>query len=267
MKTLHEVVVTGMGAITTFGDATLADDTVLGSVPRTGAGDLPAEHFDLKNYPLSPKTYLDRCSALALAGGAIALRDAGVTTPAEDAERFGIVLGTHLGCLATMKGFWDKAIEKGARLANPLLFSHSYFNSPISLCAIEWGLKGYHTTICAGENSGLESVRTAFDAIRLGHADAMLCGGVDALTPERLLMEPQDKAMPPGEASVFFVLESKNRAAARHVATQYSLTTDFFDNLATQPLNEVAQTFGHCGGATGALAVALELMKQRINSI
>jgi 3-oxoacyl-(acyl-carrier-protein) synthase len=262
MKTLQEVVVTGMGAITTFGDATFADDTTLHPPPRTGAASLPAEHFELKNYPLSPKTYLDRCSALALAGGAIALRDAGVTAPVSGAERFGIVLGTHLGCLATMKGFWDKAMEKGARLANPLLFSHSYFNSPISLCAIEWGLKGYHTTLCAGERSGLEAVRTAFDAIRLGHTDAMLCGGVDALTPERLLMEPQTKDVPPGEASVFFVLESTEHAAAREAANQRPLPADFFEAL-THPQHEIVQTFGQCGGATGALAVARKLTQSK----
>ena len=180
---LNSVVLTGFGAV----------------VPAQGARRI--EEFKIENYPLSPKTYLDRASALALAGSALAMRDAKIEWPVENAEDFGLTLGTHLGCLDTMKGFWEDASYKGVRLAKPLLFSHSYVNSPISLCAIEFGLQGYHATFCAARNSGLEAMRAAFDAIRLGHAETMLCGGVEALTPARELCEPSENL---GEGRRFF---------------------------------------------------------------
>lgn len=252
MKELQPVVLTGLGAITARGDFTLHGE----GVPHAPTYEKRTiENFALENYLESQKTYLDRCSALALAGSTLALRDAGVEWPVTN-ERFGITLGTHLGCLETMKGFWDKATEKGVRLANALLFSHSYFNSPISLCAIEFGLKGYHTTVCAGHNSGLEAVRAAYDAIRLGHATAMLCGGVEAVTPAREQCEPADAGL--GEAAVFFVLESKSHAEERGTSITMEVAETSF---ATTPEEQagVLQEFGDCGGAQSVLALMRRL--------
>ena len=113
MKELQPVVLTGLGAITARGDFTLHDQ----STPAPDNTNKTIANFALENYLESQKTYLDRCSALALAGSTLALRDAGIEWPVTN-ERFGITLGTHLGCLDTMKGFWDKATEKGVRLAN-----------------------------------------------------------------------------------------------------------------------------------------------------
>ena len=264
MRELHNVVLSGMGAITARGDATLHGASTLSAHGEAG---FSMGNFALENYLASPKTYLDRCSALALAASALALRDAQIAWPLSD-ENFGITLGTHLGCIETMQKFWDAAAEKGARLANPLLFSHSYFNSPISLCAIEFGLKGYHATFCARENSGLEAVRAAVDAIRLGHVDAMLCGGVEALSPTRLLCESEDSSNDKspneknrnekvlGEASVFFVLENAERAASRGAASTRAVNESSFENLPPQ-VKTARLRFGDCGGATSTLALAL----------
>lgn len=229
MRTLHDVVISGRGII-------------------TSRGSWAVDNFKLDDYLSTPKTYLDRCSALSLAGCALALRDAGVSWPPAEDE-FGIALGTHLGCVETMKGFWDKVLDKGARLANPLLFSHSYFNTPISLCAIEFGLKGYHATFCAGHESGREAVKAACDAIRLGHARAMLCGGVEAITPTRQMCEPSEQ---PGEAAVFFVLQ--NASAGQGTP----LDEAFFEASAAQR-DEARELFGDCGGAQSALELALHL--------
>jgi 3-oxoacyl-[acyl-carrier-protein] synthase II len=252
---MQNVVLTGMGAITARGDWAFQG----GSTPDASEArdDFSIENFALENYLSSPKTYLDRCSALALAGCALALRDAKIETPVAG-ENFGITLGTHFGCVETMKTFWDKAMEKGARLANPLLFSHSYFNSPISLCAIEFGLKGTHGTFCAHENSGLEAMRAAFDAIRLGHADAMICGGVDALSPARALFAPQQNA---GEASVFFVLENEFYARSRGVGSTPGMSEAWFENDWSR--EEITKQFGDCAGAGSTLALAWRVTNSR----
>ncbi len=160
----------------------------------------PTSGFDLKDYLDTPKTYLDRASALALAGCALALRDANLVGPFD--EGFGIALGTRFGAVETMRGFEGTLAEKGAKSVSPLLFSHSYFNSPISLCAIEWGLKGWHGTLC-GPNATFDAVTAARDALALGHATRMLCGSVEALSPARALAGERN----PREWSVFWVLE------------------------------------------------------------
>jgi len=255
MQKLREVVITGMGAITVAGDWTLQSGVPESKV-RLNSGVLFRDDFKLGNYLTSSKTYLDRCSSLALAGCALALGDAQVSFPLDDETSlsFGITLGTHLGCLTTMKAFWDKIAASGVRGANSILFSHSYFNSPISLCAIEWNLRGYHATFCAREASGLEAARAAFDAIRLGHADAMLCGGVEAASAERELFEPQSPEDSQAEAAAFFVLESADFADARGAARRVSIVESAFENLDFPAARE---RFGDCGGATSALALAL----------
>lgn len=266
MNELHSVVMTGMGAITARGDWTLhgARRDVAANEVNEKSGAI--SNFALGDYLDSQKTYLDRCSALALAGCALALRDAGVSArhmsthvadESEEGEDFGIALGTHLGCIETMKGFWDKVASGGVRAASPLLFSHSYFNSPISLCAIEFGLKGFHGTFCNRAQSGWDAVRAAFDAIRLGHATTMLCGGVEALTPARALFEPASDDAALSEASVFFVLEEAQNAMRRNADSQ-----TFDDAVLQSALNHqdvMRARFGDCGGASGALWIARQI--------
>jgi hypothetical protein len=263
-RELQTVVLSGMGCITARGDLTLHGET---KQNEDYAFTLP--DFKLENYLTSQKTYLDRCSALALAGCALALRDAGLSWPKDEASTHddlcGISLGTHLGCIETMRTFWDKATERGTRLANPLLFSHSYFNTPISLCAIEFGLKGYHTTFCAGTQSGIEAVRAAHGAIQLGHAQAMVCGGVEAVTPTRAALEPATApgAAALGEASVFFVLESARHAEQRSAANRIQLDNRVLDDAAND--HSLSDRYGDCGGASSALSLA-HFIQQRFAS-
>lgn len=262
MNELHSVVLTGLGAITASGP--LTTQTPFMALSHVMPPVLTIEGFKLEDYLTSQKTYLDRCSALALGSSALALRDAGLEWPVAAhgyaASAFGLVIGTHLGCIETMKVFWDKTLERGARFANPLLFSHSYFNTPASLCAIEFGLQGYHTTCCAGHESGLAAVRVAYDAIRLGHAGAMLAGGVEALTPTRALCEPVPADAPGlGEAGVCFILEEAEQAAQRGA----SIITPLDDALLEAAANQRATVrahYGDCGGAESALCLALNLL-------
>src|SRR5688572_1626877 len=106
MAELHNVVLTGMGAITARGDFTLLGER-RGEACLAPTGQI--ETFQLEKYLSSQKTYLARCSALALAGCALALRDAGIEWPL-NSDAFGITLGTHLGCIETMRNFWDKTV-------------------------------------------------------------------------------------------------------------------------------------------------------------
>lgn len=249
---MREVVCTGIGAVTARGDLRSAAEgrSILGE--KLGEPSLAGtiENFNLKTYAVAPKTYLARCSALALAGCALALESSGLAAPLENTARFGIAVGTQFGCLGTMKSFWDKIEEKGVTQASPLLFSHSYFNSPISLCAIEWNLRGYHTTVC-GADAGLDAIRSAWEAIALGHADAMLCGGVDAATPERAQMSGNETQ---GEASVFCVLQAREANASAPV-----LTDEMLDEINAAHLRNARETWGDCGAALSALALLQSL--------
>ncbi len=249
---MREVVLTGDAAITARGDFRAGEPPIAQGSFSGGA----ITDFALGKYLESSKTYLDRCSALALAGCAQALKASAQAWPVEDGDEFGIALGTHDGCLETMRAFWDSVAQRGVEKANSILFSHSYLNSPISLCAIEFGLRGHHGTYCHDSNSGLDAVQLAFDAIRLGHAEAMLCGGVEALTPTRQACEPQNNL---SEASAFFVLESKERARARGAQVLALVSDEWFE---TASIERARAQFGDCGGANGTLALLLNFEVQ-----
>ena len=186
--------ITGLGALLPRGDWEGAQLT-----PRQ-SDEFSIGAIDRAAYPLAPKTYLDRASELALCAASLALRDAKVTAPLGD--DFGMALGTQFGCVETMRVFEDKLHQSGTRGASPLLFSHSYFNSAAALIAIEWGIGGHHAPFC-GADSAWQAIEAGRDAIALGHADAMLCGGVDARSEARA-WAGEDA---PAEGAFFVVLQ------------------------------------------------------------
>jgi 3-oxoacyl-(acyl-carrier-protein) synthase len=167
----------------------------------------------------SQKTYLDRASAFTLAAGQLELEDAGLIAGDRERWRAGVVLGSEFGCLNTMHLYTATLQQKGARLANPLLFSHMYVNTPTSLAAIEFGMGGHHGSF-AGSGAGPQALESALDALQLDRADMILAIGVDAISEplyRALVAEGTlgDDAL--GEGACALVLEAEAFATARGV--------------------------------------------------
>ncbi len=180
--------------------------------PVTEAGEV--QDFYLEDYLESEKTYLDHCSELALAGCALTLQDAGYEG---GGPSVGLSLGTAYGCLDTMRAFLERVIAKGPRLANPLLFSHSYTNTPGSLSAIEFSLSGFNATCCTGMSSGGTAIAWAFDALRLDRAEAILAGGMEAFSEtlyEGYLTQEESPTL--GEGAGIIMLDTASSARRRH---------------------------------------------------
>lgn len=172
--------------------------------------------FNLDAILPAAKTYLDRASAFTLAACHLALADAGLGAEARGRWRSGVVLGSEFGCLGTQQIYTAALQQKGARLANPLLFSHLYVNSPTSLAAIEFGLGGHHGTF-AGDGAGRQALDAAVEALILGRADVLLAVGVDVISEPlyRALDAEGALDVPLGEGACALVLETAEHAAAR----------------------------------------------------
>lgn len=271
---LQRICITGVGVVSSIG---IGRESFFAGLrqgrPNTGA----IEGFRIEDYLASSKTYLDRCSAFTLAACALALKESehdddgssfdssgskALPSAGGDALDTGICLGTAFGCLQTMEDFLGKVLEKGAKFANSLLFSHSYSNSPTSLAAIEFNLSGYHSTVTAGEDSGAAALVQAIDALRLGYADRMLAGGVDALSAPllRVWSELYGQRMP-GEGAAFFVLETYASLVSR------GLQPEAFAQVQTEGVggSEIHDRetpyvtealLGFAGGAASALELA-----------
>ena len=216
--------ITGIGALLPQGDWQGAHFT-----PRQSDG-FAVGAIERARYPLAPKTYLDRASELALCAASLALRDAGLNAPL--GARCGLAVGTQFGGVETMRVFEDKLHQSGTRGASPLLFSHSYFNAAAALIAIEWGIGGHHAPFC-GRDSAWQAIENARDAITLGHADTMLCGGVEALSPARNWAGESESA-----EGAFFVVLQRDGAGPE------------FDEFWSEP-REVSGDWGALGAVLG----------------
>lgn len=211
------VVITGVGPVSAIGIGREEFAAALAAGESGVIGDPPVarvEEFRIEDYLTSQKTYLDRCSEFTLAACALALKDAGLDVAGQPHWRAGLSLGTAYGCLDTLQRFTATLFQKGPRLANPLLFSHAYANTPASLAAIEFNLAGYHAVFTDGPASGGMAIAAAAEALRADRADYVLAGGADALS-EPVLALPTENDAAPGEGAGVVVLETIAHAKER----------------------------------------------------
>ncbi|HAZ63968.1 MAG TPA: hypothetical protein DCZ72_10220, partial [Armatimonadetes bacterium] len=190
----ERVAITGLGVVSALGLGyePFAENLaagVSGLAPWSGSEAEPllvgeVEPYDLRDYLVAEKGYLDRTSELALIAAQLCLRHAGLEALPAARERRGLVVGTQFGCMATATHYCQRVRKRGPRFATPLVFSQSFLNTPASLLSIDYDLAGYHTTLTSGPESGRQAFELGVLALALGQADAVLAGGVDALSAE-----------------------------------------------------------------------------------
>lgn len=204
--------------------------------PPTGVspfcGEVPA--FRVEEFLATPKTYLDRNSELLLAATGMALRHADIDVRTLVPERAGISVGTAWAGQDTMAAFFADYVQKGPRLVKPFLFPHTYFNTAISLAAMEWSLRGVHQSFASGRVAAGQALIEACDRLADDEADIILAGGCEALGPALFralaaqgvlppaavtdgahVFDVRHAGMIPGEAGTMLVLERQSHATAR----------------------------------------------------
>ncbi len=190
--------ITGMGVITPLGKSveTFWEGLVAG---RSGVGRVTA--FDAANYPcqiaaevhdFDAADYVGRKTArrmarntqFAVAAAQQAFADAGLTAPIEDSTQMGIVMGTALGGFDMSIGGVDTVRSRGWRRLGPTVVASSLPNMAAFHISKHFGIRGYTATVTTACASGTQAIGTAADVIRMGRADAVVCGGTEALVME-----------------------------------------------------------------------------------
>jgi len=207
-----------LGEITTF-------DTE--GTPAAIAGEI--SDFDLEAHINSVKTYLDRCSAFALAASAMALGDSRWIGNMPGAD-IGLCLGSAWGCQDTIQLYTRKLMESDPKFAPPLVFTHGYPNAPNSIVSIEFGLRGHNVCYAGGETAGAAAIERALEIVRRDPSQRLLAGGVEALSEVRVRMAQHEKRITsdlcrpfdsgadgllPGEGAGMLAVESREAALAR----------------------------------------------------
>ena len=189
------VVVTGLGATTPLGgdvpstwEALLAGKSgvrllpegMLTSVNVKFAATIAVEPSEVMK-PVEIRR-LDRSEQFAVIAAREAWADAG--SPEVDHERLGVVVASGLGGVTTMLEQYDILRTKGARLVSPHTVPMLMPNGPAANVGLEFKAQaGVHTPVSACA-SGAEAIGYAMEMIRLGRADIVIAGGVEAAVHE-----------------------------------------------------------------------------------
>jgi len=189
------VVITGMGAMTPLA-LTLEESWTELLAGRSGVGLIT--QFDASESPsriageikgFDPKAFIDRkearrmarCSQVSVAVAHAALADAGLVIPLANQDRVGVLMGTAVGGFEQTVKVIDSHRAKGWARVNPFTAIGMLLNMPSHHVSCFAGAEGPISTEVAACASGTQAIGEAADMIRLGAADAMICGGVEAL--------------------------------------------------------------------------------------
>ncbi|HEV7133122.1 MAG TPA: beta-ketoacyl-ACP synthase II [Gaiellaceae bacterium] len=187
---LRRVVVTGLGAVTPLGTdvETTWSRLVAG---ESGAGPITAfptaEHsvriaceadeFEPEQW-LDRKSVrkLDRFSQFAVAAARMAEADAALDI-AREPDRIGVAMATAQGGVASLAACCDQA--DNVRI-HPSLVTAFMPNMAAGQISMELGATGPVTAPCEACAASAMALGDGYDAIRLGRAEVMLCGGSEA---------------------------------------------------------------------------------------
>ena len=189
----RRVVITGMGALTPLGNdvESFWENLIAG---RSGAAEITQfdssdfyVHFACEVKDFDPTEYIerkqtrrmDRFAHLIVAAARQAETDSGISIESEP-DRVGASIATGIGGLRAFQDCYDELLERGPDRVNPFSIPEIIPNMGAAWVSMELGTRGplyAECTACAASNM---AIGDGLDAIRLGRADVMLCGGTEA---------------------------------------------------------------------------------------
>ena len=242
--------ITGLGAVTPLGnDAETTWQNLIAG--RSGAGEITqfdssrySVHFACEVKDFDPTDFIDRKQArrmdrfahLVVAAARQAEADSGLSIESEP-DRVGAAIATGIGGLKAFQDCHSELLERGPDRVNPFSIPEIIPNMGAAWVSMQLGTQGPLSSQCTACAASNMAIGDGLDAIRLGRADVMLCGGTEAPVTEvgiagfsamralsRRNDDPQAASRPfdsardgfvMGEAGAVVVLEELEHARAR----------------------------------------------------
>jgi 3-oxoacyl-[acyl-carrier-protein] synthase II len=195
---LRRVVITGIGAVTPFGNGIpvlmkgISEgrsavrrmegwEQYIGLRSLVGA---PVELRDEKLIPRQKRRSMGRMSIFAAQAADEALADAGILLAGEDPWRIGCVVGSTMGSAKSINDAFETMLpNKDLSRLNSTMFFQCMSHTAAVNVAQYLGLNGTIMAPAAACASALHAIGTGYDLIRLGRQDVLLCGGAEELHP------------------------------------------------------------------------------------
>jgi 3-oxoacyl-[acyl-carrier-protein] synthase II len=193
----RRVVITGLGAVTPLGsDVATSWEQLIGG--RSAAGAITA--FDPRAFTVrfaceandfDPTRWIKhrqarrmgRFAQLVVAAARQAEADAGLGVE-EESDRVGASVGSAMGGLEAFEACCETLSERGPERVSPFSIPTIIPNMGAAWVSIELGTRGPLGSQCTACAASQMAIGEGLDAIRLGRAEVMLCGGTDAaITP------------------------------------------------------------------------------------
>src|SRR5580765_1246984 len=246
----RRVVITGLGAVTPLGrdvestwDGLVSGRSGAGAITQFDSSDY-AVHFACEVKDFDPTEYIDRKQArrmdrfahLIVAAARQAEADSGLAIESES-DRVGAAIATGIGGLKAFQDCHSELLERGPDRVNPFSIPEIIPNMGAAWVSMQLGTQGPLSSQCTACAASNMAIGDGADAIRLGRADVMLCGGTEAPVTEigiagfgamralsRRNDDPQAASRPfdagrdgfvMGEAAAILVLEELEHARAR----------------------------------------------------
>lgn len=195
----RRVVVTGVGALTPLGNtAPIYWDNLINGV--SGADFI--KQFDATKFKtrfacelkdFNPENYFDRKEArkidrftqFALVAADEAVKHAGLESEGIDKDRVGVIWGSGIGGMITfieeMKNFNS---GDGTPRFNPFFIPKLILDIAAGQISMKYGFRGPNFSTVSACASSTNALIDAFNYIRIGKADAIICGGSEAVVTE-----------------------------------------------------------------------------------
>ena len=193
----RRVVITGLGAVTPLGaDVESTWDGLVAG--RSGAGEITqfdssdyAVHFACEVKDFDPTAYIpfkqarrmDRFAHLIVAAARQAEADSGISIESES-DRVGAAIATGIGGLKAFQDCHSELLERGPDRVNPFSIPEIIPNMGAAWVSMQLGTQGPLSSQCTACAASNMAIGDGLDAIRLGRADVMLCGGTEAPVTE-----------------------------------------------------------------------------------
>ncbi len=195
---MRRVVITGMGAISPFGrgveeliDGFLNDRSAIKVLDRLSDYDglrtrlaalVPGVND--KDIARNKRRSMSRQSIFAVLAAREALNQAALPEALYDSGRYGVALGTTISSLETCENFFaDHLVDKSFSRMKTSLFFKTMNHSAATNVAQFFGLNGRLLAPAAACATGCQALGYAYEMIKFGIQEAMVCGGTEEFHP------------------------------------------------------------------------------------
>lgn len=196
---LKRVVVTGLGALTPIGNTA---PEYWEALVKGVSGAAPITQFDaslfktrfacelkgfdvLQHLDRKESRKMDPYAQYAMVVAEEAMADSGLQMSEDNADRVGVIWGSGIGGIKTFQDEITNFVQgDGTPRFNPFFIPKMIADIASGLISIKYNLRGPNYTTVSACASSTNAIIDATNLIRLGKADAFVCGGSEAAVNE-----------------------------------------------------------------------------------